>query len=219
MNASALVLLTALTLASPDSAAETELPTQPAPAEKLDASPLPLESTPEETTQEDDPFFAGSEIEEVVIETVIEPTEPHEASIFEKVAHLHPMVVHMPIAWLLLLVMLEWLLIWRSAFVSDTARITLWALTMVSFLPSLITGLFFSEFVYEGSAEEVLEPILEHRNEILISSGLLALGWFVRRRRPDGPATALVLTAAMIAMIVGAHSGGLLVYGEDYFPF
>ena len=215
MNAFAIAMMLSLTVGSTEPTATIAEP----PALQVLGPESTTDSAPAADSQETDPFFVGVEVQEVVIETVIEPAEPHEPSIFEKVAHLHPMVVHMPIAWLLLLMMLEWLLIWRAHFVSDTARITLWALTMVSFLPSLITGLFFSEFVYEGSADEVLEPILDHRNQILISAGLLALGWFVRRRRPDGPATAIVLTAAMLAMIVGAHSGGLLVYGEDYFPF
>ena len=145
--------------------------------------------------------------------------EPHEASLAEKVSHLHPLVVHMPIAWLLLLLMVEWLLVAKPTFISDTARIGLWALTMVSFVPAIATGLLFSEVVYAGSAAEVMEPILDHRNQVLLSAGLLALAWFVRRRRPEGLATALTLTLAMLAMSIAAHSGGLLIYGEDYFPF
>ena len=89
---------------------------------------------------------------------------------------------------------------------------------MVSFVPAIATGLLFSEVVYAGSAAEVMEPILTTA-PVLLSAGLLALAWFVRRRRPEGVATALTLTLAMLAMSIAAHSGGLLIYGEDYFPF
>ena len=172
---------------------------------------------PQDTNTDD--FFENVEVEEVLIETIIEAPEPHEASLAEKVSHLHPLVVHMPIAWLLLLLMVEWLLVAKPTFISDTARIGLWALTMVSFVPAIATGLLFSEVVYAGSAAEVMEPILDHRNQVLLSAGLLALAWFVRRRRPEGVATALTLSLAMLAMSIAAHSGGLLIYGEDYFPF
>ena len=57
---------------------------------------------------------------------------------------------------------------------------------MVSFVPAIATGLLFSEVVYAGSAVEVMEPILDHRNQVLLSAGLLALAWLVRRRRPEG---------------------------------
>ena len=179
-----------------------------------DAQP---DAAPEDTNTDD--FFENVEVEEVVIETVIEAPEAHEASLAEKVSHLHPLVVHMPIAWLLLLLMVEWLLVAKPTFLSETARIGLWALTMVSFVPAIATGLLFSEVVYAGSAVEVMEPILDHRNQVLLSAGLLALAWLVRRRRPEGLATALTLTLAMLAMSIAAHSGGLLIYGEDYFPF
>ena len=90
---------------------------------------------PQDTNTDD--FFENVEVEEVLIETIIEAPEPHEASLAEKVSHLHPLVVHMPIAWLLLLLMVEWLLVAKPTFISDTARIGLWALTMVSFVLQL----------------------------------------------------------------------------------
>lgn len=218
MNALMLAVLLGLTPSNQETPTATVAPTPNEPTPNV-VTPAPLEADESARVDEPDPFFDGIATEEIVVETVIESAESHEPTTFEKLAHLHPMVVHMPIAWLLLLVLLEWALVWRPGFVTDTARVSLWALTMLSFLPALGTGLLFSEFVYEGSSEEVLAPILDHRNEILLSAGLLALGWLVRRRRPEGPATALVLSLAMIAMTIGAHSGGLLVYGEDYFPF
>ena len=222
MQTAQLVVLTvALGTTSPATVLEdtTESPdAQPAAvagdAEVAGAQP---DETPQDTNTDD--FFQNVEVEEVLIETVIEAAEPHEASLAEKVSHLHPLVVHMPIAWLLLLLMVEWLLVLKPAFISETARIGLWALTMVSFVPAIATGLLFSEVVYAGSVAEVMEPILDHRNQVLLSAGLLAIAWFVRRRRPEGLATALTLTLAMLAMSVAAHSGGLLIYGEDYFPF
>ncbi len=222
MQIAQLVVLTlALGTTSPATAVEDT-------AELPDAQPAAVvgeakagEALPEAVGQDTnaDDFFEGVEVEEVLIETVIEAPELHEASLAEKISHLHPLVVHMPIAWLLLLLLVEWLLVAKPTFLSETARIGLWALTMVSFVPAIATGLLFSEVVYAGSAVEVMEPILDHRNQVLLSAGLLALAWLVRRRRPEGLSTALTLTLAMLAMSVAAHSGWLLIYGEDYFPF
>ena len=47
-----------------------------------------------------DDFFENVEVEEVLIGFIIEAPEPHEASLAEKVSHLHPWLC-MPIAWLL----------------------------------------------------------------------------------------------------------------------
>lgn len=218
MTFSALVLVLTLQVSS-DPPTNVETPDSVAVATPIGDAPQSDAQIEIEAGVDDDTFFDDAEVEEVVIETIIEPAESQEPSLVEQLSHLHPMVVHMPIAWLLLLVFVEWLLVWREDFLSDTARIGLWALTMVSFIPSLATGFLFSEFVYEGSADEVLAPILDHRNQILISAGFLALGWFIRRKRPTGPTTAILLTFSMVAMGIGAHSGGLLVYGEDYFPF
>ena len=222
MQIAQLVVLTiALGTTSPATAVtDTDVSPDAQPASTVvDAEAVEPQSdaAPQDTNTDD--FFENVEVEEVLIETIVEVPEPHEASLAEKVSHLHPLVVHMPIAWLLLLLMVEWLLVAKPAFISDTARIGLWALTMVSFVPAIATGLLFSEVVYAGSAVEVMEPILDHRNQVLLSAGLLALAWFVRRRRPEGLATALTLTLAMLAMSIAAHSGGLLIYGEDYFPF
>jgi len=170
-----------------------------------------------------DPFLDNVIIEEVVIEPakLDDPNDDYrnELTGAESIAHLHPALVHMPVAWLLLLFFLEWLLVFRPQFIAEPARVGLWALTIVSFIPSLATGFVFSEWVYADTDMEVMQPILDHRNLILLSTGLLAVGWFVRKRHLSGPATAIILTLAMIAMTLGAHSGGILVYGEDYFPF
>ena len=80
-------------------------------AEAADAQP---DAGPQDTNTDD--FFEDVEVEEVVIETVIEAPELHEASLAEKVSHLHPLVVHMPIAWLLLLLLVEWLLVAKPTF-------------------------------------------------------------------------------------------------------
>ena len=173
--------------------------------------------------QNGDPFFDDVIIEEVIIEPEmvqsVDADYETELTSAESIAHFHPALVHMPVAWLLLLFLLEWLLVFRPQFVAEPARVGLWTLTIASFIPSLATGFVFSEWVYDETDMEVMQPILDHRNLILVSTAFLAVGWFVRKRNSSGPATAIVLTLAMVAMTLGAHSGGILVYGEDYFPF
>lgn len=174
---------------------------------------------------------AGEPEEEVIEEATVEVETPKAPpTAFEYTGRLHPMLVHMPIAWLFLLLLIDlvtftphpWLAAERNGLARFGAVFSL--LTLAACLPALATGLINAEHHTSADAHE-LEEIIEHRNAAFVAVGLLAAGIITRFALRPGPLSAsrwayLVLIVAAFAVLSGAgHEGGKLVYGEDYLPF
>jgi uncharacterized membrane protein len=135
--------------------------------------------------------------------------------------YFHSAATHMPIAWLLLLTLVD-----LATFVfgrRELMRLGMWlgVLALASFVPAVITGL--ERIEHLGMPPEELVAATFHRNVMFGCGGALAIAMVVRWRGKNALTgitgyiyLALVIVAA--AMVVrGGHLGGALVYGEPPF--
>lgn len=135
------------------------------------------------------------------------------------IGKLHPLTVHIPIGWLLLLVLLE-LAALRWQWLTDVG-LPLALLTVASFVPAMITGLLRAQ----DTAAVVAEKVLQHRNMMLLAAGALLVAtitrWARRKEFAGGPRIVylLLLLLAAALMSLGGHLGGKLVFGDAYLPF
>ena len=182
-----------------------------------------------------DPREPPGEVEEVEDLEVVEVVEPNGAGagapeaaarstgLAELAGRTHPLLVHLPIGFLLLLLLLDvaGLALGRDAF----RAVGPWVggLTVLSFVPAAVSGLLRYAYppydrVYDGL-------VYAHRNVMLVTAALMAVAFALRLSRRNRLAGAwkaayLVLLVGAVALLTyGGHLGGKLVFGEDYLPF
>lgn len=164
----------------------------------------------------------AEEVEEVEVAAVpaAAPAAPARGTL---VGRLHPLLVHFPIAWLVLLLLVDgatWIL--RREHLAGPG---LWLLgiTAASFLVALGTGLLRADELEAGHRE--WSSVLAHRNWALAATTLclLALGVrALRRNRLAGASRVLYLVLVVGAagcVALAGHLGGRLVFGAGYLPF
>lgn len=162
---------------------------------------------------------AIEELEEIEV-AAVEVADPGAR---EVVGRLHPALVHLPIAWLLLWLLVEILVVGLGRERLVACRLGLGALTVGSFLPASLSGfLRAAELEALGASPAPLEG---HRLWMLVAAGLalacLGARLLGRRggRRALEPAVLAGLALAAAALAWGAHLGGRMVHGEGYLPF
>lgn len=156
-----------------------------------------------------------------VVEAEVEGAADAPISAKELIGRLHPLLVHFPIAWLVLLVAFEVLALRRAEL--DKLGLPLVVLVVASFVPGVVTGLLrLGHFEEEGAD---LGPALAHRNAMFTCLGLLLVAAGLRYWRRAGLTSgwrytyvALIAFAALFVAL-GGHLGGELVYGADYLPW
>ena len=170
---------------------------------------------------DDDGFDEVEELEEVDIADVKSENRAAQgmiATLLGKVGFFHSALVHLPIAWLLLLVMVDGLglLLGRESYQSIGK--SLLALTVFSFAPAVASGLARVEATeLEG---ESLEAALEHRNLLFGALALLIASTAMRFKGfsdHPGPKRHLYLICIVLALLLtgyGGHLGGKMVFGE-----
>lgn len=161
---------------------------------------------------------------ETVDDLVVEPgAAQKELTIIEAAGRMHPALVHLPIAWLtlLLLVDLVGLGLRREPF--RVVGIWLAGLTVLSFIPAAVTGLIrYGYPPYEGVTEGM---VFVHRNLMFATAGVTTLAFVLRLARRNQLSGALrfvylgLLFAAVTLVTIAGHIGAELVLGEDYLPF
>lgn len=167
------------------------------------------------------------EIEEIDLIEEITPTETGsdgQNNVLLTLGRFHPIVVHFPIAWLMLLAFLELAVIVTGR--REWLGLGPWllGLTLLSFIPALSTGL------ANASQTRVTDPeylglMIDHRNLMFVAFGIAAAAFLLRLRflrdfrgLARWAYLALVLAASAVVGL-GAHLGGEMVYGSNYFPF
>lgn len=138
------------------------------------------------------------------------------------ISRFHPVVVHLTIGWLFLLLIVDLMTFlgrvteWRRA-----GPLLLFA-TILSGIPSLITGLMREDYV-SGFFKQQLVGL--HENVMLAMLAACVVAFIVRirarNRLAGGPAVlyVLLITTAVFLCMVGGHLGAKMVYGPNYFPF
>lgn len=167
------------------------------------------------------------EVEDLAVVTsqTAQPASGSKYSLVEMIGHFHAALVHFPVAWTLLLFLVE---LWRRLFRRDLERslmFLMWGLVAASFLPAAITGMIVaSHGIYSQSAEALAEA-MEHRNIMLgaMSVIFVAIGFgFSARSGTAKWRDWLYLGLLGLGFVIlgfGAHHGGILVHGASYFPF
>ncbi len=141
----------------------------------------------------------------------------------ELAGRMHPALVHFPIGWIALVVLLDLLTIVLGRRELEAAG--LWALFLgvLAFIPAAATGLL--RAYYLTVSPGIYYPVETHRNlaflVFLICFAALVLR-FKSRKKFTGTVQwvylALMVTAAGLIGFVG-HLGGKMVYGENFLPF
>lgn len=174
---------------------------------------------------------AGDDIEEIeeietVEDVVVAPAAggaARELGVLEIVGRMHPALVHLPIAWLILLLLVDLagVALGREPF--RAVGIWLAGLLVLSFIPAAAAGLIRATFPPYTAQTEGL--VFLHRNLMLTVAGLTVAAFVLRLVRRNRLAGALqwaylaLLVAAVGLVTVAGHIGAKLVFGEDYLPF
>jgi uncharacterized membrane protein len=139
------------------------------------------------------------------------------------IGRFHNAVVHVPIGWLLMVLVLDLLALVAGRRELEAAG--LWALggTLASFVPGIATGLLREDFV--AQTPDVQGLVGTHQALILAAAGVAtaAFAWRLAFRRDlagarKGAYLALIAVAAAL-VAVGGHWGGRVAWGRDYLPF
>jgi uncharacterized membrane protein len=135
----------------------------------------------------------------------------------------HNAVVHVPIGWVLMVLLLDAL---AFAFRrKDLETSGLWALggALLAFAPACATGLLREDFV--GQTPEVKALIETHQALIFATIGVVAAAFLWRlgfRRNLTGARKGVYLSlvaGASVLVAIAGHWGGKVAWGPDYLPF
>jgi uncharacterized membrane protein len=173
------------------------------------------------------PAKAGAVQEVQEIQEVKEVSEvsnaPAGATSTALIGRMHPAIVHFPIAWISLALLLEILFLITKKPDGLGIGLFIQVLAALSFVPAAITGLLRASAM--GSSPEFLALMVPHRNLNLAAGALffLAVALRIARRnqwngRIRGLSLALIALATMLLMIAG-HLGGKMVFGAEFLSF
>jgi uncharacterized membrane protein len=136
------------------------------------------------------------------------------------IGRLHPLLVHFPIAWIVLLVLVD-LATFLLRRPWQTFGMLVGVGTALAVIPVVGTG--FLRMGAMGASGELLELLVEHRNLALLASTLVLVAVGLRGARRNeltnwSRAVYMILVvAAAVLVAIAAHHGGMAVYGKDYF--
>lgn len=141
------------------------------------------------------------------------------AGVAKLLGRIHPAVVHLPIGFILLLLVLDFL--WATGLVKglEKSGLIAAAATVASFVPAAISGFIRSSEMF-GSDEPPL--LLAHRNFMIAAGVMIAVGFVIRvvnKNRLEGKYRILYMSIILLAValvLLGGHEGGKLVHGLDF---
>jgi len=166
----------------------------------------------------------NEEIQEVELDQieVIEPGETTPSGL-ELAGRFHPMLIHFPIAWLVLLTMFDLYNQLRRESSWTKPVLYLHVLAMLSFIPAATTGLILA--AHSGTDAGFLDLVTIHRNTNIAGASLCFLS-LVLRVKAGGElrgkariATLALLISATAAVLLASHYGGKIAFGENFLPF
>jgi uncharacterized membrane protein len=125
----------------------------------------------------------------------------------------HPVIVHLPIGFLLLAILFQWIGRRPSYAHLRLSVPVILVLGMISALLACVTGLAIS-----GSADYP-EELLGWHQWMGIGTTLLSLGMFWAVQRKEAKMTNLFSVLLLAGVTVTGHLGGSLTHGEDFLSF
>lgn len=170
------------------------------------------------------PGEAGEPVQADEVQEV-DPVEPASGQAgLALLGRMHPALVHFPIAWVFLLVLLEIAALLTRRDDLYRAGLPLIALACLSFVPAAATG--FLRVASMGNDPEFRALMVPHRN-MNIAAGLACLAALVIRVRLGRSLVGskarwpylLLVGCAGVLLLVAGHLGGKLVFGRGYLPF
>ncbi len=161
------------------------------------------------------------QIEDVQEVTPVETAAPPSGA--GLLGRMHPALVHFPIGWVFLLLIVETAaLITRRDELAKPGFLLL-VLACLSFIPAATTGFLRASSI--GNDPEFRALMVPHRN-MNIAAAVLCLAALVLRiwgkKRSGAPARwpyLLLLAGACALLLVAGHLGGKMVFGANYLPF
>jgi uncharacterized membrane protein len=150
--------------------------------------------------------------------------EPNKLSPLEWLSHLHAALVHLPLAWVLLLALCDATALLGRRLELLRPGLYLCGLAVLSFIPAVATGLLRFSYLPHDTAADAAQGLL-HRNVMYGAAAALTLCFAVRawhRERFEGRPLkfyVVMLTVAVGLTLAGGHLGGTLVYGDDFLSF
>jgi uncharacterized membrane protein len=161
----------------------------------------------------------SGQFEEITSETV-------RPAALEMTGRFHPMVIHFPIAWMILLSLAELFnFIWRQASWRQPV-LSLHVLALLSFIPAAVTGFILA--AHSGTDPEFLALVIPHRNLNIAGAALCLIALALRinagkdiqsMRRITGVVLLLLIFSGASMVLIASHYGGEMVYGESFLPF
>ncbi|HOU54599.1 MAG TPA: DUF2231 domain-containing protein [Myxococcota bacterium] len=168
----------------------------------------------------DSPEEAVEEVEEVEA-VAAEPTPA--PGWLDVVGRFHVAVVHFPIAWIAITLLLDLLAFGLGR--RELGQAGLWTLGagVLSYGPGVLTGLLRQGGI---SQTEAVQALVETHERLILASlavAAVALVWRWRNRRAlEGGARLLylaLLATACALVFLGAHLGGKVAWGPNHLPF
>ncbi len=135
----------------------------------------------------------------------------------------HAAAVHLPIGLLFALLLTEFAGIFFNKGKSPECTYVLTIAAALSFLPAALTGMLRGNEMFLG--QNPPDVFYLHRNLMIISGAVLisALGLRIyKKNNPVGKYKTIQLVLVVLAFCLaafGGHSGGIMVYGEDFLPY
>ncbi len=172
----------------------------------------------------------ADDVEDVEDVSEVKDVTPAQASparkkptFWQTLGRLHPALVHFPIAWMVLLLLVDIRTVaWGRP---GWERLGLYLLvgTVLSFIPAMITGtLRMDELPH---SPESLDQIAAHWHMALLSVFFLGDALILRLQRKNRLtgssrwANLALLALSTALVLIAGHRGARLVYGSDFLPF
>ncbi|MCA9670475.1 MAG: hypothetical protein KC503_32990 [Myxococcales bacterium] len=147
----------------------------------------------------------------------VKPPPAKPSGLWGFLGRLHPLLVHVPIGWLILLALVDLGGLAIGYETLERAGRPLAIIAALSCLPGLLSG-----FARADGVAKVSAALLLHRNLMIgctvLVAAAAALRYLRRLRftRTMRAVYALLVGLATALLVIGAHHGATMVYGEGY---
>ena len=146
-----------------------------------------------------------------------------EPGVKELAGRMHPALVHFPIGWITLVLLLDLLTFVLGRRELEAAGLWVLAFGVLAFIPAAVTGLLRADSLTVSAG--IYYPVELHRNLAFLVL-LICLIALVTRFRARKNLTGVVQWLYLAMMVAAAgligfvgHLGGKMVYGENFLPF